>query len=133
MVARQGDKTLSENSRAFERGHSGASRRTLSRAQILAELAAGMIATFARPARAQPGGLTMSVRAVIDGDTVRIGRKRVSLLGIRAPTLGDASTEPFARQARERLSSLVVLRYVRLESTARSVDVPTSSPRMVCS
>src|SRR5213596_314255 len=61
-------------------------------------------------------GLTRSpsvmVRAVIDGDTIDVATiGRVRLLGIDAP----GTAEPFAREARDRLTSLVLLRWVRLE------------------
>ena len=62
------------------------------------------------------GGLTRSasvmVRAVIDANTIDVATiGRVRLLGLDAPR----RTEPFAREARERLAVLVLRRWVRLE------------------
>lgn len=58
------------------------------------------------------------VRYVVDGDTIDVGGiGRVRLLGIDAPEIGRGFTtsEPFAEEARQRLSSLVARRWVRLE------------------
>ena len=58
------------------------------------------------------------VRAVIDGDTIDVATVgRVRLLGIDAPEIGRGydTAAPFAREARERLTSLIVRRWVRLE------------------
>jgi micrococcal nuclease len=68
-------------------------------------------------------GLTRSdsvmVRAVIDGDTIDVATiGRVRLLGIVAP--GPA--EPFAREARERLTALVLRRWVHLEHEGSALD-----------
>ena len=107
---------MSEHSKAFDSENGGALRRTRQTMQFLIATAVAAIAVFALSASAQPAGLMLPVRAVVDGDTVRVGGRRVSLLGIKAPRLGDAyNTEPFAREARDRLSSLVILRFVRLE------------------
>jgi len=62
------------------------------------------------------GGLTPSasvmVRAVIDGETIEVAAfGRVRLLGVDAPQ----AAAPFAREARERLASLVLRRWVRLD------------------
>lgn len=76
------------------------------------------------------GGLRRSasvvVRAVIDGDTIDVATiGRVRLLGIDAPEIGYGldTTAPFAREARERLASLVLRRWVRLEQEGRALDV----------
>jgi endonuclease YncB( thermonuclease family) len=54
----------------------------------------------------------MMVRAVIDANTIDVTTiGRVRLLGVDAPR----TTEPFAREARERLAVLVLHRWVRLE------------------
>lgn len=107
---------MSENSKTFHGLRGTVSSRTLKTKQFLIVITLCLMAVSALPARPQPGGLTMAVRAVLDGDTIRIGGRRVSLLGIKAPRLGDwYNSEPFAREARDRLSSLVMLRYVRLE------------------
>jgi endonuclease YncB( thermonuclease family) len=58
------------------------------------------------------------VRAVIDGDTIDVALYgRVRLLGIDAPEVGRGfdTSAPFGREARERLSQLVLRRWVRLE------------------
>jgi endonuclease YncB( thermonuclease family) len=87
--------------------------------QILSTVALAAVAAihiFApqRPARAGP----VLVTAVIDGGTIDVQSiGRVRLLGIAAPRLdrrGSASA-PFAVDARDRLSSLVASRWVRLE------------------
>jgi endonuclease YncB( thermonuclease family) len=66
------------------------------------------------PPRAEPA----LVRYVVDGDTIDVaGLGRVRLLGIDAPEIGRQgdSSEPFADAARDRLSSLLARRWVRLE------------------
>ena len=58
------------------------------------------------------------VKSVIDGDTIDVATVgRVRLLGIAAPIIGRGSNAaaPFGREARDRLASLVVSRWVRLE------------------
>jgi len=62
------------------------------------------------------GGLTRSpsvmVRSVIDGETIDVATiGRVRLLGVDVPR----KAEPFAREARERLTALVLRRWVRVE------------------
>jgi endonuclease YncB( thermonuclease family) len=59
------------------------------------------------------------VRAVFDGDTISVQRLgRVRLLGIDAPEIGRGfdTSAPFAREAREKLSALVLGHWVRLET-----------------
>jgi len=66
------------------------------------------------------------VRAVIDGDTIDVATVgRVRLLGIDAPELGRGfdTAAPFGREARERLTSLVLNRWVRLEQEGSAVDI----------
>ena len=66
------------------------------------------------------------VRAVIDGDTIDVATiGRVRLLGIDAPEIGRGfdTTAPFAREARERLVSLILRRWVRLEQEGPALDV----------
>lgn len=58
------------------------------------------------------------VKAVVDGDTIDVATVgRVRLLGIDAPVAGRgaATPAPFGREARDRLTSLVLNRWVRLE------------------
>src|ERR1044072_4958609 len=65
------------------------------------------------------------VRAVIDGDTIDVAAVgRVRLLGIDAPEVGHRfdTAAPFGREARERLTSLVLHRWVRLEQEGVAVD-----------
>jgi endonuclease YncB( thermonuclease family) len=75
------------------------------------------------------GGLKQSapvlVRAVIDGDTIDVATVgRVRLLGIDAPEVGHRfdTAAPFGREARDRLTSLVLNRWVRLEQEGVAVD-----------
>ena len=65
------------------------------------------------------------VTRVFDGDTVLAsGIGRVRLLGIDAPEMGGPFERPapFAKEARERLASLVLNRWVRLECDGTRVD-----------
>ena len=89
--------------------------------QVAAVLAAGS---------AEPGIVTRSepvlVRAVIDGDTIDVASVgRVRLLGIDAPEVAHTyeTAAPFGREARERLTSLVLRRWVRLERDGQDRDV----------
>jgi len=66
------------------------------------------------------------VRAVIDGDTIDVTAfGRVRLLGIDAPEIGRGfdTTAPFGREARDRLASLVLHRWIRLEQEGALLDV----------
>lgn len=65
------------------------------------------------------------VRFVIDGDTVDLsGAGRVRLLGIDAPEVGRSfeTSAPFAVEARDRLASLLITRWVRLEGDDEERD-----------
>ena len=65
------------------------------------------------------------VRAVIDGDTIDVATfGRVRLLGIDAPEIGHGfdTTAPFGREARDRLASLVLHRWIRLEQEGARLD-----------
>ena len=98
--------------------------------QILIVLAAAAAAVFqtstptvstARTARSEP----VMVRAVIDGDTIDVTTfGRVRLLGIDAPEIGRGfdTAAPFAREARDRLTQLILHRWVRLEQEGASID-----------
>jgi endonuclease YncB( thermonuclease family) len=66
------------------------------------------------------------VRNVVDGDTIDVAMVgRVRLLGIDAPEIGRGfdPAAPYAREARERLVSMVLNRWVRLEQEAPFEDV----------
>jgi endonuclease YncB( thermonuclease family) len=88
-----------------------------SRMQILPFLLAAAVAaiqTSHEPTRSDP----VLVTAVRGGDTVVVsGIGSVHLLGIDAPKMGRdrRSPAPFAREAEDRLSSLVLHRWIRLE------------------
>ncbi len=86
-------------------------------------LTAGAITQLLQsPTRSDP----VLVRAVLDGDTVDVaGVGRVRLLGIDAPEIshGYDTAAPFAREAKERLASMVLNRWVRLEQEGERLDV----------
>ena len=66
------------------------------------------------------------VRHVVDGDTIDVVNVgRVRLLGIDAPELahGFDTPAPWAQEARDRLTRLVLNRWVRLETDGQTVDV----------
>src|SRR5258708_39675870 len=66
------------------------------------------------------------VRSVIDGDTIVVSTLgRVRLLGIDAPEIGRGfdTSAPFGREARERLTTLLLHRWVRLEQEGTALDV----------
>jgi endonuclease YncB( thermonuclease family) len=65
------------------------------------------------------------VTAVLDGDTITVTNVgRVRLLGIDAPEIshGLDTAAPFGREARDRLSALLLHRWVRLETDGQTVD-----------
>jgi micrococcal nuclease len=91
---------------------------------IVASLAAAVVKT--PPAH---GRITRSesvlVRYVFDGDTIDVATVgRVRLLGIDAPETGRGldTPAPFAREARARLTALVLHRWVRLEYEGAQTD-----------
>ncbi len=98
--------------------------------QILIVLAAAAAAvsqtstptvSSARTVRSEP----VMVRAVIDGDTIDVTTfGRVRLLGIDAPEIGRGfdTAAPFAREARDRLTQLILHRWVRLEQEGAPID-----------
>jgi endonuclease YncB( thermonuclease family) len=96
--------------------------------QILITVALWSVVAIQTPAPA--ARITRSdpvlVRAVIDGDTIDVATiGRVRLLGIDAPEIGrgDDTSAPFGREARERLTSLLLHRWVRLEQEGAALDV----------
>jgi endonuclease YncB( thermonuclease family) len=65
------------------------------------------------------------VRAVVDGDTIEVTTYgRVRLLGIDAPEIGRGfdTSAPFGREARDRLTALVLHRWIRLEQEGPALD-----------
>ena len=65
------------------------------------------------------------VTRVIDGDTIDVSTVgRVRLLGIDAPEVGHGfdTSAPFGREARDRLTAIVLRRWVRLEHEGPAVD-----------
>lgn len=71
------------------------------------------------PVRSDP----VLVRAVVNGNTITVTTVgRVRLLGITAPETGHApaTPAPFAQEARARLATLVLNRWVRLEFDERA-------------
>ena len=65
------------------------------------------------------------VKSVLNGDTIDVATVgRVRLLGIDAPAAGPgtAASAPFGRQALDRLTSLVLNRWVRLEREGAAVS-----------
>ena len=96
--------------------------------QILIAVAAAAVAAIqtspftARVSRSDP----VLVRSVIDGDTIDVAAfGRVRLLGIDAPEIGRGydTSAPFGREARERLTQLILHRWVRLEQEGAALDV----------
>jgi endonuclease YncB( thermonuclease family) len=94
---------------------------------VLAAAAAAVLQTStptvssARTVRSEP----VMVRAVIDGDTIDVTTfGRVRLLGIDAPEIGRGfdTAAPFAREARDRLTQLILHRWVRLEQEGAPID-----------
>jgi endonuclease YncB( thermonuclease family) len=66
------------------------------------------------------------VNAVFDGDTIDVSTYgRVRLLGIDAPETshGLDTAAPFGREARDRLTSLVLHRWIRLEMEGKQLDI----------
>jgi micrococcal nuclease len=83
-----------------------------------------------RPRRSE----AVAVTAVTDGDTITVTKYgHVRLLGIKAPELGGGSTTsaPFAQEARDRLSELVLRRWVRLEHDGGMFDEHRRQPAYV--
>ncbi len=95
--------------------------------QILITVLVSSVAVFqlfaptTRVTRSQP----VLVKSVIDGDTITVSTYgRVRLLGIQAPSMGRRldTPAPFAREAKDKLSSLLLNRYVRLEQEGVALD-----------
>jgi endonuclease YncB( thermonuclease family) len=96
--------------------------------QILIAVLATGVAAIQIPsfnARVMRSDLVL-VRSVIDGDTIDVATfGRVRLLGIDAPEIGRGfdTPAPFAGEARERLTSLILRHWVRLEQEGAALDV----------
>ena len=96
--------------------------------QILITVAVVAVAAIQMPSIAPRVTRSESVlvRFVIDGDTIDVATVgRVRLLGVDAPEIGRGfdTSAPFAREARERLTQLVLHRWVRLEYEGATRDV----------
>jgi endonuclease YncB( thermonuclease family) len=95
--------------------------------QILIAVAAAAVAavqTSPLTARVTRSELVL-VRSVIDGDTIDVTTiGRVRLLGIDAPEIGRGfdTPAPFGREARDRLTQLILHRWVRLEQEGPTLD-----------
>jgi endonuclease YncB( thermonuclease family) len=96
--------------------------------QILITVAVAVVAAIqtpsigARTTRSE----ALLVRSVVDGDTIDVATVgRVRLLGIDAPEIGRGfdTSAPFGREARDRLTQLVLHRWVRLEQEGATLDV----------
>jgi micrococcal nuclease len=99
--------------------------------QMLLVLLGWTLATIATSSSTPPSGTTAQrsdpvlVRSVLDGDTIdAVGVGRVRLLGIDAPerAYGLGTAAPFAHEAREKLISLILHRWVRLEADVEKLD-----------
>lgn len=93
----------------------------LPRAAVLATAIFQVWASTPKIVRSDP----VLVRYVVDGDTIDVtGVGRVRLLGIDAPELGRVydTAAPFAREARDRLTALVLHRWIRLEQEGQTLD-----------
>jgi micrococcal nuclease len=91
---------------------------------VLAITAAAVSTTSAFPQsrRSEP----VLVRVVLDGDTIDVSTYgRVRLLGIDAPEVshGLDTPAPFGPEARERLASMILHRWIRLEYDGPLLDV----------
>jgi micrococcal nuclease len=94
--------------------------------QILITLALSAVVAIQTPAARITRSDPVLVRAVIDGDTIDVATiGRVRLLGIDAPEIGRGSDTPapFGREARERLTTLLLHRWVRLEQEGTALDI----------
>ena len=98
--------------------------------QILITVLVTAVAVFQTSSfgRALKQSQPLLVRSVINGDTIDVATVgRVRLLGIDAPVVGRGSDTPapFGREARDRLTSLVLNRWVRLEREGAAAGVST--------
>jgi micrococcal nuclease len=96
--------------------------------QIMLTVALAAVAATQTPALAAKTtrSAPLLVRSVIDGDTIDVMTVgRVRLVGIDAPQIGrgDHTSAPFGREARDRLTQLVLHRWVRLEQEDSALDI----------
>jgi endonuclease YncB( thermonuclease family) len=96
--------------------------------QILITVALAAVAATQTPALAAQTtrSAPLLVRHVVDGDTIDVLTVgRVRLLGIDAPEIGrgNKTSAPFGREARDRLTQLVLHRWVRLEQEGAGLDI----------
>ena len=90
---------------------------------LIALLVTGVVttATSSNVGRSDP----VLVQSVIDGATIQVAAVgRVRLLGIDAPEIahGLATAAPFGQEAKDRLTSLLLHRWVRLEQDVEKLD-----------
>jgi len=96
--------------------------------QILRTVMAGALAAlqaFSATAKFSRSELVL-VKSVIDGDTISVTTfGRVRLLGIDAPETshGLDTSAPFGNEARDKLSQLILNRWIRLESEGPTRDI----------
>src|SRR5438270_9457143 len=95
--------------------------------QILPSVLAAGVALFqlAAPTTRVTRSESVVVRAVFDGDTIDVATYgHVRLLGIDAPEVGRGfdTSAPFGKEARDRLTALVLHRWVRLEEEGSALD-----------
>ena len=104
------------------------------RMQFLIVLVIASMASAASVASAQTSWLRTAgvrsdpvlVRSVIDGDTIDVlSVGRVRLLGIDAPEIahGLATAAPFGQEAKDRLTALLLHRWIRLERDVEKLDM----------
>jgi micrococcal nuclease len=92
---------------------------------VVAGVVATAIPTATQLAPRTTRSESVLVTAVLDGDTIQVTTYgRVRLLGIDAPEVGRGfdTSAPFGREARDRLTSLVLRRWVRLEQEGPLLD-----------
>jgi micrococcal nuclease len=95
--------------------------------QILLSFVAAAVVVFQTPSadRRITRSESVLVRFVFDGDTIDVATVgRVRLLGIDAPEIGRGfdTPAPLGREARARLTALVLRRWVRLEYEGAATD-----------
>jgi micrococcal nuclease len=92
--------------------------------QILQAVIVAAVAVMPTPGALQRSEAVL-VRHVVDGQTIEVSAVgRVRLLGIEAPPVGRAidGSRSVGREARDRLASLVLGRWIRLEQEASVPD-----------